>query len=81
MRLVGSAEMREIDRTAIERFGIPSLTLMDRAGRAVAVPLSLLVQVVEPARVFPVPGGPHRIIEWGRRDSNAMRSGLPGPSR
>ena len=26
MRLVGSAEMREIDRTAIEVFGIPALT-------------------------------------------------------
>jgi NAD(P)H-hydrate epimerase len=36
MRLVGSAEMREIDRAAIEAFAIPSLTLMDRAGRAVA---------------------------------------------
>jgi ADP-dependent NAD(P)H-hydrate dehydratase / NAD(P)H-hydrate epimerase len=36
VRLVGSAEMREIDRTAIEVFGIPSLTLMERAGRAVA---------------------------------------------
>jgi ADP-dependent NAD(P)H-hydrate dehydratase / NAD(P)H-hydrate epimerase len=36
VRLVGSAEMREIDRTAIEVFGVPSLTLMDRAGRAVA---------------------------------------------
>ena len=36
MRLVGSAEMREIDRAAIEDFGIPSITLMDRAGRAVA---------------------------------------------
>lgn len=36
MRLVGSAEMREIDRNAIDAFGIPALTLMDRAGRAVA---------------------------------------------
>ena len=36
MRLVGSAEMREIDRTAIDGFGVPSITLMDRAGRAVA---------------------------------------------
>jgi hydroxyethylthiazole kinase-like uncharacterized protein yjeF len=36
MRLVGSAEMRAIDRAAIEAFGVPSLALMDRAGRAVA---------------------------------------------
>jgi NAD(P)H-hydrate epimerase len=36
MRLVGSAEMRAIDRAAIDDFGIPALTLMDRAGRGVA---------------------------------------------
>jgi len=36
MRLVGAAEMREIDRVAIQELGVPSLTLMDRAGRAVA---------------------------------------------
>lgn len=36
MRLVGAAEMSAIDRAAIEGFGIPALTLMDRAGRAVA---------------------------------------------
>ena len=31
--------------------------------------------------VLPTPGGPHRIIECGRPDSKATRSGLPGPSR
>ncbi|MFO0580904.1 MAG: NAD(P)H-hydrate dehydratase [Anaeromyxobacter sp.] len=36
MRLVGGAEMRAIDREAIESFGIPALTLMERAGKAVA---------------------------------------------
>lgn len=36
MRLVGSAEMRAIDRAAIEGLGIPSLSLMERAGAAVA---------------------------------------------
>lgn len=36
MRVVGSAEMREIDRAAIEGAGIPSLSLMERAGGAVA---------------------------------------------
>ncbi len=36
VRLVGSSEMRAIDRAAIEGLGIPSLDLMERAGRAVA---------------------------------------------
>jgi ADP-dependent NAD(P)H-hydrate dehydratase / NAD(P)H-hydrate epimerase len=55
MRLVGSAEMREIDRTAIEGFGIPSLTLMDRAGRAVA---EAAVQLAAPGGRFVVVCGP-----------------------
>ncbi len=36
IRLVSAAEMRAIDRSAIERFGIPGLGLMERAGAAVA---------------------------------------------
>ncbi|HVP67840.1 MAG TPA: NAD(P)H-hydrate dehydratase [Anaeromyxobacteraceae bacterium] len=36
MRIVGSAEMREIDRIAIEELGVPALALMIRAGRATA---------------------------------------------
>jgi ADP-dependent NAD(P)H-hydrate dehydratase / NAD(P)H-hydrate epimerase len=51
VRLVGSSEMREIDRTAIEGFGIPSLTLMDRAGRAVA---EAAVQLAAPGGRFVV---------------------------
>jgi len=36
MKLVTSAQMKALDRAAFEKHGIPSLTLMERAGRAVA---------------------------------------------
>jgi NAD(P)H-hydrate epimerase len=36
MKIVTSSEMREIDRATSERFGVPSLTLMENAGTAVA---------------------------------------------
>src|SRR3954453_20435765 len=36
MKIVSAAEMREIDRATSERFGGPSLTLMENAGAAVA---------------------------------------------
>jgi ADP-dependent NAD(P)H-hydrate dehydratase / NAD(P)H-hydrate epimerase len=36
MKIVTSAEMREIDRLTSDRFGVPSLTLMENAGSAVA---------------------------------------------
>ena len=36
MKIVAAAEMREIDRVTSERFGVPSLTLMENAGAAVA---------------------------------------------
>ena len=35
MKIVTSADMREIDRVTSERFGVPSLTLMENAGQAV----------------------------------------------
>jgi NAD(P)H-hydrate epimerase len=37
MKIVTAAEMRAIDRATSERFGVPSLTLMENAGSAVAV--------------------------------------------
>jgi len=36
MKIVTAAEMREIDRVTREKYGVPSLTLMENAGRAVA---------------------------------------------
>src|ERR1700756_3443884 len=36
MKIVSAAEMREIDRVTSERLGVPSLTLMENAGTAVA---------------------------------------------
>ena len=36
MKITTAAEMREIDRASAEKFGVPSLTLMENAGSAVA---------------------------------------------
>lgn len=36
MKIVSSSEMREIDRVSSEQFAVPSLTLMENAGSAVA---------------------------------------------
>src|SRR5580765_4664807 len=36
MKIVTAAEMREIDRVTTEKFRVPSLTLMENAGAAVA---------------------------------------------
>jgi ADP-dependent NAD(P)H-hydrate dehydratase / NAD(P)H-hydrate epimerase len=36
MKIVSAAEMRTIDRVTSDRFGVPSLTLMENAGTAVA---------------------------------------------
>jgi len=36
MKIATAAEMREIDRATTERFGVPSLTLMENAGSAIA---------------------------------------------
>jgi len=41
MKIVTAAEMREIDRATSEKFGVPSLTLMENAGAAVAERVNL----------------------------------------
>jgi hydroxyethylthiazole kinase-like uncharacterized protein yjeF len=47
MKIVTAVEMREIDRITIERFGVPSLTLMENAGSAVADFVSKRYRVAE----------------------------------
>ena len=42
MKIVTAAEMREIDRATSEKFGVPSFTLMENAGAAVAERVSML---------------------------------------
>jgi hydroxyethylthiazole kinase-like uncharacterized protein yjeF len=53
MKIVNAEEMREIDRIAIEQRGIPSLTLMERAGEAVA---RLIIEKIRPRSVAVVTG-------------------------
>lgn len=51
MKIVSSAEMREIDRVSSERYGVPSLTLMENAGAAVA---ELALALYSSAKTFGV---------------------------
>ena len=50
-----------------------ALMLMNWASNASAIRRAMVV--------LPVPGGPHRMQLCGWPDSNAMRSGMPSPSR
>jgi ADP-dependent NAD(P)H-hydrate dehydratase / NAD(P)H-hydrate epimerase len=52
MRIVSAAEMRAIDRATSERFGVPSLTLMETAGTQVADYVLSHHAIVERIAVF-----------------------------
>lgn len=52
MKILTAAEMREVDRLTTERYGIPSLTLMENAGRSVAEFIAQRFGHIERGRVL-----------------------------
>ena len=55
MKIVSAAEMREIDRVTSEKFGVPSLGLMENAGAAVAECVKAYESVFENGANTPAP--------------------------
>jgi NAD(P)H-hydrate epimerase len=51
MKILTSAEMRDVDRRTTERDGIPSLTLMENAGRSVAEFIQRKIPRIERRRI------------------------------
>ncbi len=56
MKVVSSSEMKEIDKKAIEGLGIPSLVLMENAGRKVAEAIARFFPGVDRITIFCGPG-------------------------
>ena len=51
MKILTAAEMRDVDRLTTERYGIPSLSLMENAGRSVADFMSARFRRLESRRI------------------------------
>src|ERR1700685_2864046 len=52
MKILTTAEMREVDRLTTERYGIPSVVLMENAGRSVAQFVQRRFSELEPRTIF-----------------------------
>src|SRR5512146_526324 len=56
MRVLNAAQMREADRRTIQEIGIPSLVLMENAGRQVVAAIEAHFEEVEDLRVAVLAG-------------------------
>lgn len=56
MKIFNASQMREIDRKAIEAFGIPSTVLMERAGMQVAKAADEMLECVDDPKIVVVAG-------------------------
>src|ERR1700683_5646981 len=52
MKILTTAEMREVDRLTTERYGVPSVVLMENAGRSVAQFVQRRFSELEPRTTF-----------------------------
>ena len=52
MIVVTAEQMREMDRLTIEKYGVPSLTLMERAGEGVTQAILATLRAQRQARAY-----------------------------
>src|SRR3984957_19965123 len=52
MKILTASEMREVDRLTTERYGIPSLSLMENAGKSIADFMSARFRRLESRRII-----------------------------
>ena len=64
MLIVTAEEMRELDRLTIEQFGVPSLTLMERAGEAIAAAIVKRFSGIAKRGVLIVDGAGRGVAYW-----------------
>jgi hypothetical protein len=78
---VTAAQMREVDRIAVEDFGISILQMMENAGRALAQLTRIQLSSLSRRRVVVLAGGAETAVaEWplpGGLPSGAPRCGCP----
>jgi NAD(P)H-hydrate epimerase len=67
MRILNAAQMREADRYTIEEIGIPSLVLMENAGRQIVSAIEAAYEPRLDGRVAVLCGRGESSVSWPRR--------------
>ncbi len=87
MLVVTAQEMRQLDRLTIEKYGVPSLTLMERAGEGVVKALLDRFRTALKGGVLVVAGKGNNggdglvVARHLKKKKNPVRSGFTGTKR